>query len=60
MSLREEYHTLWNWLLDRGTILATFIINFFLATIVALVLVALHFYLKLWRFLSKQEYQRKI
>ena len=48
MSLREEYNTLWNWLLDRGTILATFIINFFLATIVALVLVTLHFYLKLW------------
>jgi hypothetical protein len=48
MSLREEYHTLWNWLLDKGIILATFIINFFLATIVVLVMVALHFYLKLW------------
>jgi hypothetical protein len=48
MSLKEEYYTLWNWLLDKGIILATFIINFFLATIVVLVMVALHFYLKLW------------
>lgn len=41
MSLQDEYHTLWNWLLDRGTVVALLIINVFLYVLVAVVLLCL-------------------
>jgi hypothetical protein len=45
-ELKEQYAYLWWWLLDKGTVIAWSIVNFFLATIVAIVLAALYFFLK--------------
>jgi hypothetical protein len=48
MSFKEEYHTLWNWLLDKGILIASIIVNFFLATIFAIAMVGLYFLIKWW------------
>jgi hypothetical protein len=41
--LAEDYEYLWNWLLDKGTFVATLIVNIFMYTfvIIAMILVKL-------------------
>lgn len=46
--LKEQYKTLWNWLLAKGLFIAAVIINFFLATIFAIMMVALYYFTKWW------------
>lgn len=48
MSLKREYYTLWNWLLNKGLLIATIIVNFVTATIFAIAMVILHYFMKWW------------
>ena len=45
-ELKEQYAYLWWWLLENGIFVATILVNFVLATIFAIAMAALIFYLK--------------
>lgn len=46
--MKEQYRTLWNWLLNKGLLTAALIINFFTVTLFAVAMVGLHYFVKWW------------
>jgi hypothetical protein len=45
-ELEEQYAYLWWWLLNQGLVVATIIVNVFIASVFAMCMVALVFFIK--------------
>jgi hypothetical protein len=45
-EIKEQYAYLWWWMLSQGTVLAAVIVNLFSATLFAIMMAILHFFVK--------------